>query len=213
MTSRVRTLPPVTALVPRPSRVAYGSFVIAITLLSVLAITAGSVGAQSQPPPTTQQEAFVLGLPEGTPLSGPLLDQRTEEVAGDIRCPVCQGLAVADSFSDTAVAMKAEVKQMLAEGYSDEQVFAYFEASYGEFIRLKPTTEGFNMVVWIAPVVVLLIGFSLVVLRLRSAHRASLRDAEDAPEALPGQAEDDDLADYLDRVRKDLKPTKLEHGR
>ncbi len=184
---------------------------IALLSMGLSLMGAGLTTAQSQPPPGSG-DAFVLGLPEGTPLSGRLLDERTEEVSRDIRCPVCQGLAVADSFSDTAVAMKAEVKQMLAEGYSDEQVFAYFEASYGEFIRLNPTAEGFNMVVWIAPVIVLLIGFSIVALRLRSASKAARADDADTSEPLREQVEEDDLADYLDRVRKDLKPTKLEPG-
>jgi cytochrome c-type biogenesis protein CcmH len=176
-----------------------------IAVISAIAVISPVLtNAQSQPP-TVAEGAFVLGLPEGTPLSGEALNQHTEMISGDIRCPVCQGLAIRDSFSDTAVAMKAEVKQMLAEGYSDEQVFAYFEASYGEFIRLKPSTKGFNIVVWIAPVVVLLIGFLLVVMRLRGARHDPRRDSEDESSAPPTD-EDDDLAAYLDRVRKELEP-------
>ena len=111
--------------------------------------------------------SLVVGPPEGRPLSGEELFQLTEKVAGDMRCPVCQGLSVADSQTATAVAMKAEIRQMLEAGYSPRQVLDYFEESYGEFIRLAPKAEGFNLFVWIAPVAALLIGMALVIQQMR----------------------------------------------
>jgi cytochrome c-type biogenesis protein CcmH len=68
--------------------------------------------------------------------------------------------------------MRAKVERLLALGYSEEQVLAYFEASFGEFIRLAPRPEGFNLVVWIAPIVALALGVVLVAWRLRSARNA-----------------------------------------
>ena len=54
---------------------------------------------------------------------------------------------------------------MIAAGYDEPQIFGYFEASYGEFVRLIPRAEGFNLLVWIVPLLGLLVG-GVVVWRL-----------------------------------------------
>lgn len=104
----------------------------------------------------------VVGAPRGGPLAGAALDERTEEVGGLLRCPVCQGLSIADSPATMATKMKARVRELLAAGYDEEQVLAYFERSYGEFVRLEPARRGINWLVWIAPPLALLGGLVLV---------------------------------------------------
>lgn len=105
--------------------------------------------------------------PLGPPLSGAALDRATEEVASQMRCPVCQGLSVADSPASSAVDLKAEVRRQVALGYTKEQVIASFERSYGEFIRLEPKAEGFNWLVWLAPMIALVAGALVIFFRLR----------------------------------------------
>ena len=79
-----------------------------------------------------------MGAPTGRRSRGAALDARTQEVAALLRCPVCQGLSVADSPVHAAQNMKAQVRDLLAAGYDQDQVLAYFERSYGEFVRLEP---------------------------------------------------------------------------
>ena len=100
-----------------------------------------------------------LGAPQVPPLSGPALDQRTQEVASLLRCPVCQGMSIADSPSTVALDMKLQVRDMLAKGYTQEQILAYFEQSYGGFVLLKPK----NRLVWILPILILIVGAVVVV--------------------------------------------------
>lgn len=119
-----------------------------------------------------------LGRPEGERLTGNELAERTHAVAALMRCPSCQGLSVADSPTATSAAMRAKIERFLAGGYSEDQVLAYFEASYGEFIRLAPRPRGFNLVVWIAPIATLLAGLGLVAWRVRGARHAQ-REAAD----------------------------------
>gem|GEM_PF-654209 len=163
-------------------------------------LLAGLAGAQTPPAspasPSASDGTFVLGLPTGPPLSGPALDQRTEVVAEDIRCPVCQGLSIADSPSETALAMKAEVKGMLAQGYSADQIFDYFEASYGEFIRLEPRAQGFNLVVWLAPILVLALGLLLVLRRVTRSRTLATgaRSRHDARDDEHGEAVEPDTS-------------------
>jgi cytochrome c-type biogenesis protein CcmH len=120
--------------------------------------------------------------PRGQPLSGELLDQRTDEVGALLRCPVCQGLSVADSPATMARNMKAEVRQKLAAGYDQEQILADFERSYGEFVRLEPPMRGVNWLVWFGPAGVLLVGGAVVAWALRRSPRPA---GEKAASPLP----------------------------
>jgi cytochrome c-type biogenesis protein CcmH len=112
-----------------------------------------------------------LDAPRGAPLSGVALDARTEEVGALLRCPVCQGLSVADSPSAMARNMKAEVREKLAAGYDQEQILAHFERSYGEFVRLEPRMRGVNLLVWFGPFAALIGGGAIVTWFLRRSRR------------------------------------------
>lgn len=143
------------------------------------------------PDPTT-----VVGQPAGPTLTGDALEEATTRVSKHLRCPVCQGLSVADSPSESARAMKDEARALVAQGYDDEQVLAYFEASYGEFIRLEPKAEGWNLLVWVGPPAVLVVGGLLAWSTARgwTKRRSALEDVE--AEEIPA-----DLAPYVEQVR------------
>ena len=126
------------------------------------------------------------GPPEGPPLAGQALEQRTHEVASLLRCPVCQGMSVADSPSTVALDMKQHVRELLARGYTQDQILNYFEGSYGQFVLLKPR----NPFVWILPVVVLLVGATVVFFTLRRLSSPRTENQEPRTDV------------YLDRVRE-----------
>ncbi len=127
-------------------------------------------GASTDPTP-------IVGPPAGPPLTGEALAAATQTIASLLRCPVCQGLSVADSPSESAVAIKHEVQRLAAKGYSKDQCLLYFEASYGEFILLEPKPEGLNYLVWAAPAGLVLVGLATVAW-MRLGNRP--KKAEDA---------------------------------
>ncbi len=174
----------------RGMRVAFALLAVALAALPAVA-------------PARAQERFgvedlLLDEPAGRPLAGDELDRVTEQVASRMRCPVCQGLSVADSPTDSAIAMKREVQKMLSEGYTPEQVLSYFERSYGEFIRLAPKPEGLNLLVWIAPALTLVGGAGLVALYFRRRPRPARTGAG------PSSADDPELEAYRERVRREV---------
>lgn len=122
--------------------------------------------------------SLVVGEPAGQPLTGEALEAETERIGSLVRCPVCQGLSVTDSPAPMAVKMKGQTRDLVAEGYTEEQILSYFERSYGEFVLLSPPLRGINWLVWLAPGILLLIGLVVVVLFFR---RSAARTAEDAP--------------------------------
>lgn len=170
---------------------------IVLTMALAAAAAAAAQGAAEDP-------AQVVGAPRGPRLEGAVLEARAKEIAGLLRCPVCQGLSVGDSPSTMASNMRAQVKDLAAAGYDQEQILAYFERSYGEFVRLKPPLRGVNWLVWLAPAFGLLAGAGVIAWALRAPRRAA--DAAPAagtaipgPGTLPG---DPALARYVLRVRE-----------
>jgi cytochrome c-type biogenesis protein CcmH len=139
-------------------------------------------------------EQFV-GPPRGTPLEGAALDSRTQAVGSMVRCPVCQGLSIADSPSEMAVNMKRQVRELLSRGFSEDQILDYFEHSYGQFVLLKPKFRGVTSFVWTLPVLVLILGVGIVFMKMRKL------DTPGAPPPPPPSADDD----YLERVRAMVK--------
>jgi cytochrome c-type biogenesis protein CcmH len=79
------------------------------------------------------------------------LERRTRSVAAQLRCPVCQGLSLADSPSELALEMKDVVREQLRAGRTPEEVRAYFVAKYGEWILLEPPRRGINLLAYLLP--------------------------------------------------------------
>lgn len=145
----------------------------------------------------------LVGAPAGPALSGDALEAAAAEVSSVLRCPVCQGLSVADSPATMALNMKSQVRDMVARGYTEEQILTYYELSYGEFVRLEPPLRGVNWLVWVAPLGALVLG-GLVVARTLKA-RGGTEEAEPLPDALPGRGtlpDDPELAPYVRRARE-----------
>jgi cytochrome c-type biogenesis protein CcmH len=177
-----------------------------------LLLLAGPLFAQepgAQKEPAALDPAFVVGAPKGGPLTGAALDSRVQDVAALLRCPVCQGLSVADSPATMATNMRAEVRSLLAAGYEEDQILAYFERSYGEFVRLRPPLRGVNWLVWLGPLFGLLAGGAVVFAALRrsgasAAPAVSSTGSTAAP--LPGRdtlPDDPRLAAAVLRVREE----------
>jgi cytochrome c-type biogenesis protein CcmH len=99
------------------------------------------------------------------------IEEKVQAVGSGLRCVVCQDLSVADSPSDTARAMRAEIERRLRGGETPAQVTDYFVSRYGESILFTPPRHGLALIPWIAPAVALLAGVALLVVSLRRRSR------------------------------------------
>lgn len=164
--------------------------VILLLACALIAQTQTSTAGQSVP----DADQFV-GPPQGQPLTGEALELKTTEVAGLLRCPVCQGLSVADSPSEMAVNMKHQVHALLARGFTQEQILSYFERSYGQFVLLKPKFQGVNTLVWIVPILALAIGVVIVIGKMKKLEHS------DAAEPTTANQQPTTEDPYLAQVR------------
>lgn len=95
------------------------------------------------------------------------LEVRVREIAAGIRCPVCLNLSIQDSPSELARDMRDVIRDRLKRGETEEQIKQYFEARYGDWVYMKPTARGVNLLVWLLPVLALAGGAALVILAVR----------------------------------------------
>ncbi len=171
-----------------------------IVLVLTLAVAlAPAAFAQQVRTPAPEQ---IVGAPQGTPVTGAQLEAKTKEVASLIRCPTCQGLSVFDSPAAMAVNMKHQTRDLLAQGYTREQILEYFEASYGEFVRLNPAMRGMNWIVWFAPLLLLAVGIWAILGFLRRSRRGATAAADGALPNDTEEAIDPALLPYVLRIRE-----------
>lgn len=117
------------------------------------------------------------------------VDAQANQVAKELRCPICQGLSVADSPTELARQMRQIIRTKLAQGESREAVIQYFVERYGEEVLMAPPARGLGLIAWLVPVLALLAGLAMVGLALRSWLRRE-PTAEDNGLAF---AEDEDV--------------------
>ena len=110
------------------------------------------------------------------PLSDPVLQQRYSALVHELRCMQCQNEALADSNVSLAADLRLQVRNMLADGKTDDEVRNYLVARYGEFILFRPRMSLRNLWLWAAPGVLLVVGGVAAVRILR--RRAALLAAD-----------------------------------
>src|SRR5213593_4986646 len=99
--------------------------------------------------------------------------ERVDRITAELRCPVCQGLSVKDSPSETARQMRDLVAERVREGKTDAEIEAEFRAAYGDWIFLSPPVASWSGLVWLVPVAALAAGLLLVTGRLRGTDAPS----------------------------------------
>lgn len=90
------------------------------------------------------------------------LDQRLYDVTSQIQCPACNGESVANSSSQVAADMRSVAREKLLEGNSEAQVLQYFRNRYGDTILESPPKQGFTLLIWWAPVLMLIAGLVIL---------------------------------------------------
>jgi cytochrome c-type biogenesis protein CcmH len=123
--------------------------------------------------------AFVLlslgaAVAAQTPRNEAEMEAMVRSLAAQMRCPVCQGVSIQESPTELAYEMKDVIRQQLQQGKSPEEVKTYFVQRYGEWILLQPQPQGFNLIVYVLPGVMLLVGAGVVYRTVRQRTGALL---------------------------------------
>lgn len=113
-------------------------------------------------------------------LADQVLEERARALSRGLRCLVCRNESIDDSNAELARDLRLLVRERLVAGDSDAEVIDYVVDRYGEYVLLKPTLTGSNLVLYIAGPLMLLIGLGIAAGYLRTQRRRAA-EAEPAP--------------------------------
>ncbi len=105
-------------------------------------------------------------------LSNPALEVRARAISAKLRCMVCQNQSIDDSNADLAKDLRVLVRERITDGDTDEQVVDYIVSRYGEFVLLAPPFNLRTLLLWGAPMFLILLGgVSLILFARKNASR------------------------------------------
>ncbi len=149
---------------------------------------------------------FLLACSAGDDLTPD--ERRAQELNRAIMCPVCPGESIDQSQNQLASQMRAIVAEKLAAGESEADIKSFFVERYGDSVLLSPPERGFNLLVWIVPVVGLAAAGLTAALALRRMRRSP--HAEEEAEIAATELSQDEREDYVRRIESALD---IESGR
>ncbi len=106
-------------------------------------------------------------------------EQEMWKIAADLACPVCSGQSVKDSNAPLARQIRALITEKLEAGEDRDAIVQFLVSRYGEGIRLDPPKSGFQLGVWLGPLVIIGVALGMVATVLWRRGRG-----EDAPAGL-----------------------------
>ena len=142
----------------------------------------------------------------------PVTDDDVNAVAKDLFCPVCESTPLDVCPTQACADWRELIRQQLAEGQTPEEVQEYFARQYGDGVLADPPKRGFNLILWLFPVVALVLGgvfFSRYMRTLRAS--AAGVDEEDEVEveletAVPSQPTQPlSPEDYRSKLEEELR--------
>lgn len=110
------------------------------------------------------------------------LEARYHRLSQELRCPKCQNQNIADSNAPIAQDLRKLLFTQLESGKTDTEILADMVARYGEFVRYRPDASGATLWLWLAPAIMLVFGFGLLVLLLRRGTAPAAMRVSEADE-------------------------------
>lgn len=132
--------------------------------------------------------AGAAAIDTGQAFDEPALQARYERIVSEVRCLQCQNESIKDSNAFLAADLRREIRRMIAEGRSDDEIFDFLVQRYGEFALYRPRMEGKTLALWAAPLVLIVAGFLIVASIVR--NRMALPVDEPGDDVGDGPADD-----------------------
>jgi len=103
----------------------------------------------------------VLAVQPDEVLDDPALEQRARDLSTGLRCLVCRNESIDESNDELARDLRILLRERLVAGDTDEEAVAFIVDRYGEYVLLKPTVTGSNLMLWLAGPIMLLIAAAM----------------------------------------------------
>ena len=111
-----------------------------------------------------------------TQLRDPEQERQARALMETLRCLVCQGQSIADSDAELAGDMRSLVRERIKAGESPHQIRAWLVERYGSWVSYQPVLGPDTLMLYAAPLLLLMAGGLMAARRLRRRSRRSLQD-------------------------------------
>ena len=112
------------------------------------------------------------------PFEDPALEAQYQSLIKEVRCLVCQNQTIADSNAPLAADLRREIREMMGEGASRQDVVEFLVARYGEFVLYRPRLQPATWALWGGPAFFVVIGLVVFIRVLRVRMAQPLEDPE-----------------------------------
>ncbi len=130
-------------------------------------------------------------------------DDEVNKIARVVYCPVCESTPLDVCQTQACADWRQIIREMLEEGKTEQDVFDYFSNLYGPKVLAEPPREGFSLLVWIVPLVLIPVGvvfFSRYMRNLRATEMELATDTADTAVSTPQSTDD-----YISKIEKELE--------
>jgi cytochrome c-type biogenesis protein CcmH/NrfF len=186
---------------------------LALLLLNLMLVS-GPAWAQAPAVPEGENQGHTEEAPEPAPahpMLRPEQEAQARKIFDELISPCCWTTTVATHGSGAAPRIQAEVRGMIAQGKSHQQILDFYVAQYGERILAKPKKSGFNLTAYWVPYLAILAGIALTVLLVRKRRfvvgRAGSPAAAAPPDPSSGKPAAGPDESYRRQIEEELRRT------
>ena len=97
-------------------------------------------------------------------------NDKRNNITKNLRCLVCQGQSIYDSDSEFANSLKILVDRKIDEGFTEAEIYEYFQNKYGEWILYDPKLNKNTYILWFMPLLIFLLGGAIIFKKLKKKH-------------------------------------------
>ena len=115
----------------------------------------------------------LLAAPTLAASGGPEVEARVQQLAAELRCPVCSNQSLADSDAPMAADLRTEIRRQVQAGRSDAEVRRFMVERYGDVVSYKPPVAARTLPLWLAPFALLLVVAAVVWWRIARRWRTA----------------------------------------
>jgi len=95
------------------------------------------------------------------------VEKRMVAISEEMRCLVCQNESLSGSRSDLAQDLRREIRTLIKEGKSDQDIMEFMVSRYGDFVRYRPPVKSTTYLLWFGPFLLLVGAIAALVIYLR----------------------------------------------
>ncbi len=115
-------------------------------------------------------------------LADPVLEARAQALDDELRCVQCRSESIASSNADWARDARLRVRELIEGGASDQAVLDFFVDRYGDVVLMRPKADGANLILWLAPLGMVLIAGAVAIAYIRRKPKVTAADHLSAEE-------------------------------